>query len=78
MEIIESNIYEKDKIKMLSEINQISNINNKKDTIIKTLKEKIKDLNSCNRVFELKIKELLNKNKSLLNKFNNIKEIIIQ
>lgn len=78
VDVIESKLYETEKIKFLSEINHLFNTNNSKDIVIKTLKEKVRDLNSCNRVFELKIKDILNKNKDLVSKITKIKNIINQ
>ena len=76
VEVIDSVIYQEDKDNLLSELNFLSVQNDRKDIINKTLKDKNKKLNLCIRVYEIKIKELENKNSVLNIMKDKIGEII--
>ena len=74
IEIVDIAVYTNEKTKILSEIDYLSNQNDRKVVIINTLKQKIKNLNDYNRVCLMKNKDLEKK----INSLNKLKMDIIK
>ena len=78
VEIIDSKMYHDENSKLLSQINNLSIQNNQQIEIKKTLKDKVKDLTACIRIYEIKIQDLEKINTELTNLKDEIKNLIIR